>query len=511
MLSSGPATLSGCGDCVTELARILVAVTVGVPLVGAALMPLARTPRQADWLASAIALLTAAATLALATLALTRGGQPLLRGHWLVLDGASGLFLAVTGVIGLCSVLLSPSYLRTSGRSWLSATASHTWYYVALFTFWAVLLAVPVASNLAVVWLLVEATTAASALLVSFSGAREALEAGWKYLVLTTLGLSIALLGIVVIAIGQANLHHHGLSALDWPALHAAARSLPHAAALTGFVLVLAGLATKVGWAPVHNWLPDAHSEAPAPISALLSAALLPTVLLVAWRVKVTLGPAVGAGTAATVFIGFGLASMLVAIPFLWRGLPWKRLLAYSSLEHMGVIALGVGFGSPLALAGVVLHVAGHALAKGLGFYAALPLLRIDRAHAKRPPAGIARESPRTASAMGVSLAVLAGLPPSPLFVSELLILLGGVSAGYPAISAIAVVALALGFLGLLHALVEGVIGEHGKRRRHHRRRGELAITGLTAAFALALLALAAGGLALPGSTLVATLMRGTL
>src|SRR5439155_24605894 len=133
-----------------------------------------------------------------------------------------------------------------------------------------------------------------------------------------------------------------------------------------------AGLATKIGWAPVHNWLPDAHSEAPAPVSAMLSAALLPTVALVAWRVKNVLGAAVGVESARALFLGFGLASLLVAIPFLWRALPWKRLLAYSSLEHMGVIALGSGFGTPLAIARVVSPGVGHCLPTAPAFHAAL-------------------------------------------------------------------------------------------------------------------------------------------
>ena len=328
----------------------------------------------------------------------------------------------------------------------------------------------PVAGNLAVVWLIVEATTAASALLVAFTGRRDALEAGWKYLVLTTLGLSVALLGIVVLAIGQASAGRDGIHALDWHALRLAAHALPKGATLIAFVLLLAGLATKIGWAPVHNWLPDAHSEAPPPISAMLSAALLPTVLLIAWRVKQILEPSVGAGTTRAVFIAFGLASIVIAIPFLWQALPWKRLLAYSSLEHMGVIALGIGFGTPLAIAGVVLHVAGHALAKSLGFYAAQPLSKIDPKSSTRAPSGVAGASPSTATAMGVSLAALAGLPPSPLFLSELLIVLGGVQAGLIAVSAVAVIALALGFLGLLHALIEGVIGERPRQARRRAR-----------------------------------------
>lgn len=492
-----------------ELAGILAALVVLLPLLGAVVACLARTPGQADVVARIAAVATAAVTLTLAVIALARSGHAPLHGRWYLLDGAGGLFLAVSGVVGLASVLVSPAYLRSSGRNWLSATASHRWYYAALFAFWAALLAVPLAANLAVVWLVIEATTATSALLVAFSGARDALEAGWKYLLLTTLGLSVALLGIVTVAIAQANLAHHGLHALDWHAIGAAAGAMPHRQALVAFVLLLAGLATKIGWAPVHNWLPDAHSEAPAPVSAMLSAALLPGVILVAWRAQVALDPAVGHGTSSAIFIAFGLVSILIAIPFLWRALPWKRLLAYSSLEHMGVIALGIGFGSPLAIAGVVVHIAGHALAKALGFYASLPLLRIDRSLARQAPEGVARESPATAAAMGVSLWSLAALPPSPLFVSELLILLGGVDAGYGAVSAVAVVALALAFLGLAHALLEGVLGEPATHARRTRHRGERSIARLTGGVAGASLVLTAVGIALPGSLLVSQLMRG--
>src|SRR5439155_869159 len=192
---------------------------------------------------------------------------------------------------------------------------------------------------------------------------------------------------------------------------------LPERPTVVAFVLILAGLATKIGWAPVHNWLPDAHSEAPAPISALLSAALLPTVVLVAWRVKATLDVAVGGGTAGALFLAFGLASVIVAIPFLWRALPWKRLLAYSSPEHMGVIALGIGFGP----------------------------------------------------------------------------------------------ALALGFLGLLHALLEGVVGPPAERRRRARSRTERPIAIMTAVLGAGLLALTAATVLLPGSAFVDTLAGGAL
>jgi len=476
---------------VTELA-------IAVPplaLAAGVLACLGRTPRQSDRLNVAGALVTAAAAAVLAVAALT--GEEV-HTRWLEIDAASGVFVAVIAAVGLCSALVSPAFLRTGGRSWFTAARSRHAYYAALYAFWAALFIVPLAGNLAIVWLVVEGTTGASALLVAFSGRREALEAGWKYLVLTTLGLAVALLGIVILSIEQAD---GGLHALGWRAL--ANAPLDPGTTLVAFVLIIAGLATKIGWAPVHNWLPDAHSEAPAPISALLSAALLPTVALVAWRVKDTLAAAAGPGAAGALFIGFGLASIAVAIPFLWRPLPYKRLLAYSSLEHMGVIALGIGFGTSLAIAGVLLHVAGHALAKALGFYAALPLLRADPSAAKQPLRGVGRGS--TATAIGVALFALAGLPPSPLFASELLIALGGVDAGEPVVVGVAVVLLALGFLGLLHAFVEGVLPAPRRRSRPHR--GSRQVIVLTSALSVGLLALTVAAAWLPGSALVEGLL----
>ncbi|MEO8689295.1 MAG: proton-conducting transporter membrane subunit [Solirubrobacteraceae bacterium] len=497
----------------TDATVTLAWIVPALPLACALVLQATRTHAQADRLNLVTAVVTAAAALALSAILLARGGRAPLHGDLYLLDGAAGVFLGVIAVIGLCSALVSPAYLRTTGRGWFRARRSRHWYYAALYSFWAALLAVPIAGNLALAWLLVEATTATSAVLIAFTGGRHALEAGWKYLVLTSLGLSVSLLGIVLLAAGLSREGQEGLGALDWHALERTAGDLPQEATLVAFVLILAGLATKVGWAPVHNWLPDAHSEAPAPISALLSGALLPTVALVAWRVKVTLDSAVGAGTAGALFIAFGLASLVVAIPFLWRALPWKRLLAYSSLEHMGVIALGIGFGTPLAIAGVVLHVAGHALAKALGFYAALPLLRRNPDAARQAPSGVVSDSPATAVAMGVSLGALGALPPSPLFVSELLILLGGIAAGETAVAAVAAVALALGFLGLIHALLEGVLGPAaaGRRSTSPRRRSERLVATMTAAIGAALLALTAAGLLLPGSAFVDALARGVL
>ncbi|MEP7335143.1 MAG: proton-conducting transporter membrane subunit [Actinomycetota bacterium] len=458
--------------------------------------------RLVPMFARAAALPTAALAFTLSALALSRPSEPVV-GDWLVLDVAGGLLVGVIGGVGLASVLVSPAYLDGGVDTLVSRKRRQKIYYAVLYAFWAILLAVPLAGNLGAAWLLVEATTAASGLLVGFSGKPRALEAGWKYLVLTSLGLGVALLGIVMLAAG---ISEGGLDALSWETL--GTYSGGRETALIAYLLLVAGLAAKIGWAPVHNWLPDAHSESPPPVSALLSAVLLPAVLLVAWRSEHALAPVVGTHTAETVLIFFGLASLAVAVPFLWRSLPWKRLLAYSSLEHMGVIALGIGFGTPLALAGVAIHVAAHAVAKALGFYAATSLLSHDPRAGEHPVTGVGRSKPALGTTMGISLAALSGLPPSPLFVSEVLIVAGGFQAGRPWAAAATALLLALGFLGLAHALIEITAGDSPPRDPGPVA-GLRGLTALTGVSVVLLLGLAALAVVLPESDLVDALMRG--
>jgi hydrogenase-4 component F len=230
-------------------------------------------------------------------------------------------------------------------------------------------------------------------------------------------------------------------------------------------------------------------------------------VLLVAWRSSQALSPVIGASTARSVLVGFGLLSLAVAVPFLWQPMPWKRLLAYSSLEHMGVIALGIGFGTPLALAGVAVHIVGHALAKALGFYAATPLLGHEPRAAGHPARGIGHTRPSLAAVLALSLGALAGLPPSPLFVSEILIVAGGFVAGRPWTTSIAAVLLTLGFLGLAHALIETTVGK--APARGHSAPGLRGVVLLAGLAVPCLLGLSAAALWLPGSAIAHALARG--
>ena len=488
----------------TSVFHALAFAVVAVPVAAGAATQLARTAHVVDRVAAIGALATAGAGAALVAITLVRLDEPLRTGV-VTVDAAAAVFLVPIIVVGTTSALVSPAYLNDGKRSFFPAAHARRLYYLAFFLFWAALLAVPIAGNLGEAWLFVEATTAASAMLVAYSGGRHALEAGWKYLVLTTAGLTVTLTGIVIVYVAAPATHN--LGGLDWTTLTATSHELPHRTALAAFILIIVGLAAKIGWAPVHNWLPDAHSEAPAPVSALLSAALLPAVVLVVWRTTRAVEPAVGSGTTHHFLIGFGLLSLAVAVPFLWRPLAFKRLLAYSSLEHMGVIALGIGFGSRLALAGVVIHVLGHALAKALGFYAAIPLLRLQPRAISRPVRGLARLDTGVASALAISLISLSGLPPSPLFFSELFVLLGGFVAGHTITASLGAALLALGFLGLIHALIEAMAGRSAPRLPGVRIPTRQ-IAPVTIVFLVCLVVLAASALAVPHSAIVAALLR---
>ena len=261
--------------------ELLAVVALAAPVVALALVAL--VPRRLVIPVAVVAGIAAGAlALALAAVALVDSDDPTV-GRWLVLDAAGGLLIAVVGAVGVASVLASPAYLGTAAGRPVRT------YFVLLFAFWALLLAVPLAGNLGVAWLLVEATTAPSALLVGYSGqgarARGRLEVPDPH-------LARARRRAARDRVPRGRRSRAGSARCRGPS---SAPTPPGSeTALVAYLLLLAGLAAKIGWAPVHNWLPDAHSEAPAPVSALLSAALLPSVLLVAWRSEQALAPVIG-------------------------------------------------------------------------------------------------------------------------------------------------------------------------------------------------------------------------
>jgi hydrogenase-4 component F len=491
-----------------QLTFSLTGAAVVVPVLAALVLQAARNEHAAHRLNRICAVVTALVGLGAAVGMLTAQSHAT---RWVITDTASGIYVGVVTVISLMSALLSPAYLSGTEGRFFAATRGVRSYYLALYGFWAALVAIPVIANLGIGLLVVEATTAASSVLVAFSGKPRALEAGWKYLILTTLGVSLAFLGIVVMFVASPT-QGSGIGQLDWLALPVTLAHMPHGAAVAAYALVMLGLATKIGWAPVHNWLPDAHSEAPAPVSAMLSSALLPAVMLLAWRLRDAASEPIGNAAATMPLAAFGIFSVAVAVPFLWQPMAWKRLLAYHSLEHMGIITVGIAIGGPLALAGVVLHFAGHALAKALGFYAAIPLYQIQPDAARHSARDVAASSPATFAAMAVCAFTLAGLPPSPLFFSELFIILGGIESGYVVLASILAVLIAFAFIGLLHALLEALQSTPGQENlpAGRIRRDRTAPIGTpTFMTAAGLAALTATAWLLPTSGIVLRLVQG--
>lgn len=364
-------------------------------------------------------------------------------------DAVSVVFALATALLYALAAVYSIGYLRGESHAGGPATARYRqWFWLGVNLFaWSMLVA-PLLDGLALLWIAIEITTVVSALLVALDGTRQGAEAAWKYVLIASTGLGVALLATIILyAAGSAVL---GQSYdLAFAPLLAAGPALPHSAVELAFVLAVVGFGTKVGLFPVHTWLPDAHSEAPTPISAMLSGSLLAVSFYAVLRYYQIAAATLGPGFPRAVLMVFGLLSLLLAAVYLVDQRNVKRMLAYSSVEHMGILAVGVGFGTRLALAGVLLHVIGHAAAKGNAFFGAGVLVQTFRTKEIARIRGALDRLPHSAPLFLAAVLALSAMPPFGLFRSEFQIVAGGLqSAGHlPAAALVALVTLA--FLGL--------------------------------------------------------------
>jgi len=338
---------------------------------------------------------------------------------------------ALVLVLTTMALLMSPTYFRGG-----EAHPDHAWptmrqraYYLWLGVFAAALMALGAPWPLVDLWVAVEATTLSSVILVALAPGAGALEASWKYLSLAMLGGLLALAGILM-------LHDPTTTAVA-----------------VGAVLMLVGFGTKSGLVPFHTWLPDAHSEAPAPVSGLLSGAELGGILIVLWRGLVVADAVLRSQWPLMALLALGLLSLAVGVALISRQHNLKRLFAYSSVEHMGVIAVGLAFGGP-ALLGAFLHVFTHGFAKSQAFYLSGSVQAKYGTVDTRAIHGLARHLPWTAGGLVVAVGALAGLPPLAPFWSEWLVIEGGLA--HPGLAVWAVVTavlLAGGFIALMYRL----------------------------------------------------------
>jgi hydrogenase-4 component F len=357
-------------------------------------------------------------------------------------DAVSVVFLLATGFLYAAVGVYAAGYLK--GRTDRYARR----FYLGFNVFAWAMLAAPLMGSLALLWIAVEVTTVVSALLVAIEDTDGAAEASWKYVLIASAGLGLGLLAtIFAYYAGAQVLGAHSNLAIQ--PLIAAGPRLPKTPVELAFLLAVLGYGTKVGLVPVHTWLPDAHSEAPTPVSALLSGALLATSFYAILRFYQVAAAALGTGIPRDTLLAFGIASLLLASLYVFGQRDVKRLLAYSSVEHMGILAIGMSFGAPVALAGVLLHVMAHAAAKGNAFMGAgVFTVKYGTKQMSAMRDGL-RLLPWSGPLFLLAIFALSALPPSGIFRSEFEIVAGGLSSGNDAAAAVLVVLVTIAFFGL--------------------------------------------------------------
>ncbi len=367
-------------------------------------------------------------------------------GTFLRLDALSEVFLLATTFLYATTAVFASGYLHISQGAEGQRYAKLFWGGFNLFC--AAMVAAPIMNGLAALWVAVEVTTVVSALLVAIDGTDEATEASWKYVLIASLGLSLALFATVVMYYAGSSFFA-GSYNLSFTNLLSGASHFSPGAVRLAFVLAVLGYGTKMGLFPVHTWLPDAHSEAPSPVSALLSGALLAISFYAILRYFQVTEKTVGPGFPRAVMAGFGVASLLLAALYLLSQRDMKRLFAYSSVEHMGIIAIGTSFGAPIALFGVLLHVLAHGAAKGTAFFGAGSVVRKFGTKDMEVVRGGASVLPWSGTMLVAAVLALSALPPFGIFRSEFLVVEGGLSSGGDALAAVLVVLVTVAFFGL--------------------------------------------------------------
>ncbi|HQZ84228.1 MAG TPA: proton-conducting transporter membrane subunit [Actinomycetota bacterium] len=382
---------------------------------------------------SSVGILGCALLLSAAVLA---GQHPTALGGLLAADALSAFMLVVIGCVGLVA-------------SWAGFGAGRDWTYGSLVGLFlgAMSLAV-LTDNLGVLLVAIEATTVATAFLVGHEGSRRSLEAAWKYVILGSAGIALAFLGVVLLYTATLAAEQPTLS---WAALASGQVTGldPSLMRLAGGLMVL-GFATKVGLAPMHSWLPDAHSQAPAPVSGLMSGVLLSVAFYAILRVQAVVDEVVGPQFLRGILIAAGLASLAVAGLLLIRQRDLKRMLAYSSVEHMGIVALAAAIGGPVAITAALLHVLGHGLVKSSLFVVSGRILVAEGTASIPAIRRLASRRPDLASPLIVGLVALLGLPPFSLFFTEVAIAFAGVEAGLGWVVAVAVLLLLVVFAAIV-------------------------------------------------------------
>lgn len=383
---------------------------------------------------------------------------PLLNGFFYI-DPLSALVLDITVLVGFLVSIYSVGYLNNEYKLQEQIKKIKLFYSLtSVFIFTMVLVATT--QNLGLMWIAIEATTLASVFLVGFANTKRSLEAAWKYIIICSVGIALAFLGIVFLYFSSHQALHNLEPSLNWSVLFANAANLDAGILKIAFIFVLVGFGTKAGLVPMHTWLPDAHSEAPSPVSALLSGVLLNNAMYGIIRFMSILNRNLESSVyTGRLMIALGLLSIGTAAVFILAQKDYKRLLAYSSIEHMGIIALSLGIFTPASLFASFFHMFNHSLTKAMLFLSAGNVLQKYKTKEIRLISGLLQSMPLTGSVFLLGAMAITGLPPFSIFASELNITLAAFTAGYKIIGAVFVLFISVAFASTAFTLFKMFFG----------------------------------------------------
>jgi len=378
-----------------------------------ALLPGYRMTARLNVVATLLTLLTAASLFVVAPTS----------GSYLLVDDLNKVFIVLTTFVGFTTSVFSASYIgheMESGR--LTPTFARFYHAMYQTLMFAMNLAL-VANNIGLMWVAIELATLTTVLMVGIYRTHEALEAAWKYFILGSVGIALALFGTILVYMAARPVIGEGVAAMVWTVLITKAARFDPALLNVAFVFLLLGYGTKVGLAPLHAWLPDAHAEGPTPISAVLSGLLLNVALYALLRFKMLLALNPGAIAPGPLMVTMGLISCVFAAFMLYRRRDIKRMFAYSSIEHMGIIVFAFGMGGALANFAGLLHMTMHSLTKSAIFFAVGHIAQVKGTQKIADIGGLTVSNPVLGWGLVLGVVAIAGLPPLGIFTSEFLVI----------------------------------------------------------------------------------------
>jgi len=373
-------------------------------------------------------------------------------------DAFSAFIVLIVSIVGFVASMYSIGYMGHELEHKTIDMKRLKMYYVLFHSFMFTMLLVGVTNNLGL-WIAIEMTTLVSALLMILYSKKSSVEAAWKYMIICTVGITFALFGTILTYYASVKILGETGEALNWTSLLAVADQFDPTIMKLAFIFILIGYGTKAGLAPMHTWLPDAHSEAPTPVSALLSGVLLNCAMYGIIRFYTIATKSTGIEFGSNLLIVFGLLSIGIAVPFILLQEDYKRLLAYSSVEHIGIIALGIGFGGVFGIFGAILHMFNHAMTKSFMFFGAGNVLQKHETKEIDKVSGVVKSMPATGTMLVIGGLAITGSPPFSIFISEFTILAAGFSGGHIIASVLFLLFIIMIFAGFFYHISRMAFG----------------------------------------------------